>query len=67
LNISSISKSHVIYEKHGLRIELSPKKNSSTLTQVEAKFESINGAIISNIVLQVAVPKVTRIKLMTSL
>lgn len=58
LNDLNQSQSHIIYEKHGLRIELSPTKESSTLTLVEAKFSSIDGTTINDIVLQVAVPKV---------
>lgn len=65
LNDLTPSHSHVIYEKHGLRIELSPTKDSSILTLVEAKFSSIEGANINDIVLQVAVPKV-RVNILTN-
>ena len=58
LNDLHTTQSHVIYEKQGLHIELCPKKESSTLTIVDANFTSFNGATITDIVLQVAVPKV---------
>ena len=46
------------YEKNGLVVTLTPFKELPTLTQIKAVFTSFSGSEISNILFQVALPKV---------
>jgi AP-1 complex subunit gamma-1 len=56
-NVSS-EKSYVCYDKRGLKIELVAKKESPVLTQLTAVFHATGLSDATNIMLQVAVPKV---------
>jgi hypothetical protein len=50
------------YDKNGLVVTLTPFKELSTLTQVKATFSSSDGKEISNILFQIALPKVSFLK-----
>ncbi len=51
-------KVYICYDKKGLKIELAPRKDSSTNTFIKATFIATSSVDISDIILQVAVPKV---------
>lgn len=55
---ASSEKAYVCYDKRGLKIELVAKKESAVVTQLTAVFHATGLADATNIMLQVAVPKV---------
>ena len=52
-----------LYAKNGLAIDLNPVKNSPTLTRINTTFSSVDGSNITNIVFQIALPKVSFLEL----
>jgi hypothetical protein len=47
------------YEKNGLNLSLATLKESATMTQIKASFSTTGNTEISNVLFQVAVPKVS--------
>ncbi|KAH9270457.1 hypothetical protein BSLG_001245 [Batrachochytrium salamandrivorans] len=61
------SKAYVCYEKHGLRITLTPTRESATSLGIVAQFYNIGSSgLISNIFFQIAVPKSLRLAMQPS-